>query len=216
MEEALAGRAEERRGLATPWTETLRELGAMDRAMYQAVADTPSPRLDGAFRRLSVAANYSRLWLGIAGAIAVLGGDRGRRTALDGLLAIGGASAAVNLAVKPLARRRRPDRAKTSVFADRYVAMPTSTSFPSGHAASAFAFAYAVGRGEPRLAVPIGLLAGAVAVSRVHTGVHYPSDVVIGSILGGGTAAMVSASTDSVRRALARRFTMTVEPGDGQ
>ena len=46
----------------------------MDRAMYQAVADTPSPRLDGAFRRLSVAANYSRLWLGIAGAIGALGG----------------------------------------------------------------------------------------------------------------------------------------------
>ncbi len=72
--------------------------------------------------------------------------------------------------------------------------MPKSTSFPSGHAASAFAFAYAVSRETPRLAVPIGLLAGAVAHSRVHTGVHYPSDVVIGSILGGGTAAMVTAA----------------------
>jgi undecaprenyl-diphosphatase len=70
--------------------------------------------------------------------------------------------------------------------------MPDSTSFPSGHAASAFAFAFAISRETPRLAVPIWLLAGAVAHSRVHTGVHYPSDVVIGSILGTGTAAMVT------------------------
>ena len=55
--------------------------------------------------------------------------------------------------------------------------MPTSTSFPSGHAASAFAFAYAVGRRIPALAVPIRLLAAGVAYSRVHTGVHYPGDV---------------------------------------
>jgi undecaprenyl-diphosphatase len=74
--------------------------------------------------------------------------------------------------------------------------MPHSTSFPSGHAASAFAFAYAVGRHLPGLAVPIRLLAGAVAYSRVHTGVHYPGDVVIGSILGAGTAAMVAAACD--------------------
>ena len=65
--------------------------------------------------------------------------------------------------------------------------------FPSGHAASAFAFAYAVARDQPRLAVPIWLLAGAVAHSRVLTGVHYPSDVVLGFVFGAGTAARVSA-----------------------
>ena len=42
------------------------------------------------------------------------------------------------------------------------------------------------------------LLAGAVAYSRVHTGVHYPGDVVIGSIVGAGTAAMVTAACDRV------------------
>ena len=66
--------------------------------------------------------------------------------------------------------------------------------FPSGHSASAFAFAYAVGRHYPVLAVPIGLLATGVAYSRVHTGVHYPSDVVLGSIIGAGTAAVVTAA----------------------
>ena len=60
MEDALARRAEERRG-STAWAEALRELGAMDRAVYQAMADTPSPRLDGVFRRLSTAADHSRV-----------------------------------------------------------------------------------------------------------------------------------------------------------
>jgi undecaprenyl-diphosphatase len=79
--------------------------------------------------------------------------------------------------------------------------MPNSTSFPSGHAASAFAFAYAVGRHVPGLAVPIRLLAGMVAYSRVHTGVHYPGDVLIGSITGAGTGAMVAAAFDRLPRA---------------
>lgn len=196
--DALARRVEARQGAESVWVEALRELGAVDRAVYQAVADTPTPELDGPVRRLSNAANYSRLWLGIAAAIAVLGGRRGRRAALEGGLAIGVTSATVNLGVKPLAQRQRPDRAGPAMFAARHVAMPESTSFPSGHAASAFAFAYAVGRHLPGLAVPIRLLAGGVAYSRVHTGVHYPGDVVIGSILGAGTAAMVAAACDRI------------------
>ena len=62
--------------------------------------------------------------------------------------------------------------------------MPSSTSFPSGHAASAFAFATAVGHVLPREAIAIRGLAVLVASSRVHTGVHYPGDVVAGSLLG--------------------------------
>jgi membrane-associated phospholipid phosphatase len=196
VEDALAQRLESRRGAAS-WTAALRELGAIDRAVYQAVAATPSAQLDHAFRRISTAADHSRLWLGISAATALLGGSQGRRTAFDGLLAIGSTSAAVNLGIKPLARRRRPSRVEAAGFAARYVPMPSSTSFPSGHAASAFAFAYAVTRDLPGLAVPISLLAGAVAYSRVHTGVHYPGDVVVGSILGAGTAAMVLGARSS-------------------
>jgi hypothetical protein len=76
--------------------------------------------------------------------------------------------------------------------------MPSSSSFPSGHAASAFAFSYAVGRHLPELAVPIRLLAGAVAYSRVHIGVHYPGDVAVGSMIGSGIAAMVASVGDRV------------------
>jgi membrane-associated phospholipid phosphatase len=194
--DALAQRAGTRQGTGPPWAEALRELGAVDKAVYQAVARTPTPVLDRPLRRLSNAANYSRLWLGIAAAIAVTGGTRGRQAALEGMLAVGVTSAAINLGTKPLARRQRPDRAGANVANDRQVPMPESGSFPSGHAASAFAFAYAVGRHLPGLAVPIRLLAAAVAYSRVHTGVHYPGDVVIGSVLGAGTAAMTAAACD--------------------
>jgi undecaprenyl-diphosphatase len=160
------------------------------------VADTPTPVLDEPLRRLSNAADHSRLWLGIAAVIAALGRSRGRRAAVEGMLSIGATSATVNLGIKPLAHRQRPDRAKLAPSEARFVSMPGSTSFPSGHAASAFAFAYAVGRHLPGLAVPIRLLAGGVAYSRVHTGVHYPGDVALGSIVGAGTAAMVAAVCD--------------------
>lgn len=203
VEDAIAMRVENLRGEGSPWAEALRELGAVDRAMYRAVAMTATPQLDGALRRLSNAANYSGLWLGVAAAIATLGGERGRRVALEGVLSIGATSANVNLGIKPLARRRRPDRPHPARFEARLVRMPESSSFPSGHAASAFAFAYSVGRHYPGLAVPMRLLASAVAYSRVHTGVHYPGDVVLGSALGAGTAAMVAGAWD--RRCRVRR-----------
>jgi undecaprenyl-diphosphatase len=199
--DALAQRVETRRGTGSPWVEALRELGAVDRAVYQVVARTPTPALDRPLRRLSNAASYSRLWLGIAAVVALTGGERGRQAALEGVLALGVTSATINLGIKPLAHRRRPDRAGTSLAAARQVRMPESGSFPSGHAASAFAFAYAAGRHLPELAVPIRLLAAGVAYSRVHVGVHYPGDVVIGSVLGAGTAAMTAAACDRFRRA---------------
>ncbi len=80
--------------------------------------------------------------------------------------------------------------------------MPTSTSFPSGHAASAFAFATAVSRDFPWLAVALQFAAGAVAYSRVHTGVHYHGDTVAGALIGASTGQAVSSVFD---RALAVR-----------
>ena len=202
--DALARRVTPREGpAANVVVQGLRELGAVDRAVYEAVARTPTGTLDDPVRRLSAAADKSKLWLGIAAVVALAGGKRGRRAALEGVVAIGVSSATINLGVKQVARRRRPDRVRPALFEDRHVPMPGSTSFPSGHAASAFAFAYAVGRHLPVLAVPIRLLAAAVAYSRVHTGVHYPGDVVIGSVAGSGTAAMVAAVADRAARARA-------------
>jgi undecaprenyl-diphosphatase len=93
-------------------------------------------------------------------------------------------SAIVNAAIKPVGRRRRPDRALHEVPEARHVVMPTSRSLPSGHSAAAFAFATGVGAVMPYGAPPLRLLAAVVAYSRVHTGVHYPGDVVVGALLG--------------------------------
>jgi membrane-associated phospholipid phosphatase len=162
----------------------LQELGAIDRAVYGAIVSTPTPTLDEPLRRLSNLASHSKLWLGVAGAMFGLGGPTGRRVAVTGVVAVGVTSAAVNLPMKFATRRARPDRDTAGVPGQRRVPMPETTSFPSGHAASAFAFAEAVGASLPGLAVPLRGLAAAVAYSRVHTGVHYPGDVVVGSLVG--------------------------------
>ena len=181
--------------------EGLRELGAVDQAIYSAVAATPTPSLDEPLRRLSNAANNSRLWLAIAAGLAVTGGRAGRRAAVRGTLAIGVTSALVNLDVKTLWSRRRPDRAGAGVPEQRDVRMPASTSFPSGHAASGFAFASAIGRDQPWLGFSLRVLAAAVAYSRVHTGVHYPGDVVAGALIGTSTGQAVAGLVDRLPQA---------------
>jgi membrane-associated phospholipid phosphatase len=162
----------------------LGELGQVDLAVYRAIAGTPAPTLDRPVRRLSAAANWSGLWLAIGGAMAIAGGRAGRRAAAAGLVALAVDSAVVNIGLKVVARRRRPDRDLASVPRVRRVPMPASASFPSGHTASGFAFADAVAHTLPAAAAPLGLLACAVGYSRIHTGVHYPGDVVIGAVIG--------------------------------
>ena len=160
------------------------EFAAVDVAVYDAVASSRTPRLDRTMSASSRAANRSALWLSIAGALALAGGRRGRLAARDGIAAIGMASAAVNLGLKQVASRKRPLRDEVALAQGRWVRMPSSASFPSGHTASAFAFATAVGHRVPALWLPLRGLALLVGYSRVHTGVHYPGDVVAGAVVG--------------------------------
>lgn len=180
----------------TTWAEragpVLDRLHEADVAAYRVVAQSGPSRWDEPLRMLSVAADHSKVSLSVAGALYAVGGPRGRRAAVTGVLAVAAASATTNVAVKLLARRRRPDRAGHGVDEERWVPMPTSSSFPSGHAAAAFAFATSVGREWPVLGVPLLVLAGAVGYSRVHTGVHYPGDVLVGAGLGLAVGSAVS------------------------
>jgi undecaprenyl-diphosphatase len=173
----------------TGWLE---EADRVDRALYGAVARAHTPLLDDAMRRLSHAANYSRLSVVSAALLAAGGGPRGRRAAVSGLSATVAAAALVNLAAKPLGRRARPDRAAHRVPLPRHVRMPSSRSFPSGHTAAAVAFAAGAGRALPAARIPLYALAAAVGYSRVHTGVHYPGDVLAGAALGRATAELTN------------------------
>jgi undecaprenyl-diphosphatase len=171
-----------------------RDAERIDVAVYDAILRTPTPSIDAHMRRLTQAANYSRLWVGSAAILAATRGARGRRAAVTGIAAVLVTSAVANLVAKPLGSRRRPD--PSDAPAGRRAPMPLSTSFPSGHSASAFAFATAVGDILPRDAIPIRALASAVAYSRVHTGLHYPADVIGGALLGTALAQLTTRAID--------------------
>jgi membrane-associated phospholipid phosphatase len=95
------------------------------------------------------------------------------------------AAAATGLAVtlvKETVDRVRPAIAEPAL--DPVGVIPASASFPSGHSATAFATAAAVALFYPRLRVPLFALAALVALSRVYLGMHYATDVLVGSALG--------------------------------
>jgi undecaprenyl-diphosphatase len=106
-------------------------------------------------------------------------------------LAIAIASSVVNGPLKLLVRRVRPS------WRTPLVRSPRSTSFPSGHAASAFAFAVAASREMPPAAPLLLPLASAVSYSRVYVGVHYPSDVLVGAAVGTGVGVLADALLDA-------------------
>ncbi len=169
-------------------------LGRWDRRTYEAVAGMSTPLLDEPMRVVSRVADHSKPWLATAATLAVFGGRTGRRAALTGLAAVAATSLVVNQPLKLAGSRRRPDRLAMGVPGSRWVEMPSSRSFPSGHAASAAAFAVAVGTVLPRLRLPLGLAGVTAAFSRVYTGVHYPGDVVVGAV----TGAFIGRATSSV------------------
>jgi membrane-associated phospholipid phosphatase len=175
----------------------LRDAERVDVALYAAIAATPTPSLDRTMRRLTGAADNARLSLGASVLLAVTRGRRGVRAAASGLASVAVTSAIVNVAIKPLAGRRRPDPVAQSVPVARLARMPRHPSFPSGHTASAFAFAAGVGHVLPREALPLYALATVVAYSRVHTGVHFPADVVAGSVIGSALGGMTAHRLDA-------------------
>ncbi|MGW4532382.1 phosphatase PAP2 family protein [Nocardia sp. NPDC004340] len=157
-------------------------VGRIDRAVTAAVARIPASALDSGLLRLTRGADFGALWLVIALTLGTRGGEY-RRAAIRGVAALAATEAIVNGGLKPIITRRRP-AAELLPASRRLDPRPVSSSFPSGHSAAAAAFATAVAVESPRAAAGLVPLAGLVAYSRVHTGVHWGSDVLAGAVIG--------------------------------
>ena len=130
---------------------------------------------------LTEAARGGLLWVGIAAALATRRG-RARCAARDGVVAVAVASASSHLIGRWLPRRR-PAAGHLPAY-QALVHKPTSSAFPSAHAATAAAFTTAVTCESPLAGLVVAPLAGAVAYSRLRTRAHWPSDVVAGALWG--------------------------------
>ncbi|MFI0899176.1 phosphatase PAP2 family protein [Streptomyces sp. NPDC020983] len=165
---------------------------AWDAALFAAVARQRWPGAEPVLPRLSRAADHGRLWGAVAAGMAVAGGRDGRRAALRAAGSLALASLVANTAGKGAFRRARPLLDAVPVIR-QLRRQPVTSSFPSGHSASAAAFAAGAALESPGWGAAVAPVAASVAFSRVYTGVHYPSDVLAGCALGVGAALVVRA-----------------------
>jgi diacylglycerol kinase family enzyme len=142
-------------------------------------------RAEPALRYLTLSANHGKLWFTVAGVLAC-SGNRYRRAGLRGVGSLAGASLLSNAVLKPLFDRGRPP--VDPLLPPPLRRMPWTSSFPSGHSASAAAFAVGAALERPRTLFVLAPLAAAVAYSRVYLGVHHKSDVLAGVAVGAGVA----------------------------
>lgn len=134
------------------------------------------------FGRVGDVVQQPPVWAGLAAALALTGGPRGRRAAVRGSVYYGLAAVVGNLVIKPVVRRSRPPAAGKGKMG------PVTTSFPSGHAATDLAFTLGASLELPALFVPLAGATMAAHWSLVRSRGHYATDV-----LAGGTLAVVLA-----------------------
>jgi membrane-associated phospholipid phosphatase len=140
-----------------------------------------NPRVERAVERFSRLGEHGGVWLAIGAAGYVL--DGARRPQWRKATGTVAATYVLNTALKLAVRRRRPELPGLPPL----TGTPTQLSFPSAHAATSFAGARCYSRlGLP--AVPLYALAKSLSLSRLYLGVHYPSDVLAGAVLGTATA----------------------------
>ncbi len=164
-------------------------LGTLDAGVFEAVANSPTPILDVTMPPLTRAADHSKLWFAIAAVLLASRRPSAQRGAVRGVLTLAVTSLFTNQVAKRVRRRPRPSYLLVPISRQTR-RRPTSNSLPSGHSASAAAFAVGVGLENSVLGLVLALLAGLVGLSRVATGAHYPGDVFIGFGIGASIAVL--------------------------
>ena len=153
-----------------------------DRVLTRLAAARVPPRVARVLSAVEETAESTKLWCGAAALMAWRGGLRGRRAAAAGLVSLVMAQLVSNGVCKQLADRPRPP--KEWIPHDEVDDRPGTSSFPSGHTAAAVAFAVAVTPSWPAAGALCAVPAVMVAVERVQSGAHYPSDVAAGASIG--------------------------------
>lgn len=165
----------------------LPRLQRLDQHVYDRVTRVGTPHLDGYTPKFVQSTDNMAPWVLVSATLAVTGGPRLRRTALRAIVAAGIANVGAT-AVKYLVRRPRPDSSAVPAARVPYRSY-LSSSFPSGHTAAAVGYAGGVVSDAPLpLSLLVSAMAGAVGFSRVHSGVHYPGDVLGGVAIGAASA----------------------------
>ncbi|HKH40299.1 MAG TPA: phosphatase PAP2 family protein [Solirubrobacterales bacterium] len=155
-------------------------LRALDsRVLYAMRTRLHAPAAETAGKWLGRIGEYGAVWLVIGIVLAFADPDNGENWVVAGIL--GPVAIGLNFLVKVIVRRPRPVLEGLPPLGGA----PSSLSFPSAHATSSFACATAMTRIAPEAAV-LFLLAAAIAACRPYLGMHYPSDVLGGAVLGIG------------------------------
>ncbi|MET8943587.1 phosphatase PAP2 family protein [Streptomyces sp. NPDC004542] len=202
-----------------PGPHMLRDkLLALDCRLFQVAAERHWPGAERVLPRLSRSANHGVLWFAAAATMAAVRTPRARRAAARGLASLSLASLTINSLGKRSVRRPRPVLDPVPLVR-QLKRQPITTSFPSGHSASAAAFAAGVALESPAWGAVVAPVAISVAMSRVYTGVHFPSDVLAGAALGVGAAyavrALVPTRAQSSPPARPRAAAPALEDGAG-
>ncbi|MFJ7149110.1 phosphatase PAP2 family protein [Streptomyces sp. NPDC100445] len=154
----------------------------MDRRLTRRMSAWQEPCVHRTLSVVEEAAESSKLWCGAAVAMGCVGGPRGRRAGAAGLAALALAQLVSNGVCKQAVGRARPP--KEWIPHDEVEDRPDSSSFPSGHTAAAVAFTAALTPAWPVAGAVCAVPAALVAVERVQSGAHYPSDVAVGAGIG--------------------------------
>jgi len=160
-------------------TTPLRLAGDLDQVVLRGLRTRGhTPGAEGTMKALGVLGEHGAVWvaLGLLGATA----DRRRRGRWAAAAFVAPAAIVVNFGVKRAVGRQRPVLTEHPALGRA----PNKLSFPSAHATSSVAAATALGRVEPAARVPLLALAAAICIGRPYLGMHYPSDVAAGAVLG--------------------------------